>query len=234
MSEVKASGTVTFKIDVPHTLLESGSRGEKPLLVYLHGFGQNSSRFRALTGGLESLEAYHLYIDGPYPIYDRTGRRNVPDWGRAWYLYDGGQQQFKRSMERSTGFIQDTVERLRPQIEARKVAVVGYSMGGYLAGYLALSRPGLVDELVVAGGRIKTEWFADSGNSFDHLTVLALHGSEDQSVQAERQRESCQELEKMGADVTFQTIDAGHKLTGAYIEQIAIWLEGRGYKVGEA
>ena len=227
--EVLISGKTSFKIEVPYKLIETGTKGEKPLIVYLHGYKQNLQYFEKKVERLLEVEAYHLFIQGPYPIYDEERRREVDRWGRAWYLYDGRQDQFIKSMEISAEFIQDLIDQLIPQISVSKIAIVGYSMGGYLAGYFALSRPKYITDLLVIGGRIKTEHFMDQ--SYAGLNVLALHGSDDESVAAQRENESCRDLEKLGAAVTFRQIHATHRLSSAYIDKIWEWFQDQEYKI---
>ena len=161
MEDVLLSGKTSFKIEVPYKLIEVGSKKKKPLIVYLHGYRQNITRFQEKVSKMLNVEAYHLFIQGPYPIYDESRKRKVEDWGRAWYLYDGEQDQFIRSLELSSEFVQEVTEGLLKHIDVSRLAVIGYSMGGYLAGYFALSRWKHVNELVVIGGRIKTEVFRD-------------------------------------------------------------------------
>lgn len=227
--EVLMSGKTPFRLDVPYTLIESGGKGEKPLIVYLHGFGQNVKIFRRKMDALLDLRAYHLFVQGPYPLYDESRKRKVRDWGRSWYLYDGDPQQFVRSLELSSEFIQEVIDKMIELVEVNRLAVVGYSMGGYQAGYFALSRWKHVNDLVVVGGRIKTEVFRERQGSYDHLNVLALHGSADESVKADPQRESAAELEEWGAKVDFREIDRGHELDAAYVEEIRKWLSDSGY-----
>lgn len=72
MKEVLISGKASFKIEVPYKLYETGEKGKKPLIVYLHGFNQNIDRFEKIVNPLTELRAYHLFIQAPYPIYDET------------------------------------------------------------------------------------------------------------------------------------------------------------------
>lgn len=111
-----------------------------------------------------------------------------------------------------------------------RTALVGYSMGGYLAGYFALSRRKLIDDLVVIGSRIKTEVFEEQSGSYDHLNVLALHGRSDSSVKSKPQRQSCNRLAKWGANVTFKELEEGHRLTPTYLEETKNWFLGCGYE----
>lgn len=229
MQEILLSGKTSFKIEVPYKLLGTGQADEKPLIVYLHGFDQNIKQFQDLVEDLLSLEAYHLFIQGPYPIYDRRRKKKVEDWGRAWYLYDGKQDQFVNSLEISAEFIQEVIDKILKQITVSRIAVFGYSMGGYQAGYFALSRWKHVNDMVVIGGRIKTEVFEDEEGSYDHLNVLALHGSRDESVKSEPQKESCEQLSRWGANISFDEVDETHSLNSLFIDKTRKWFVSLGY-----
>lgn len=229
MREVLISGKTSFKIEVPYKLIETGEGEEKPLIVYLHGFNQNIAQFQKLVDDLVDLNAYHLFIQGPYPIYNRRHTKKVKDWGRSWYLYDGEQDQFIKSLELASEFIQEVIDSILEHISVSRLAVFGYSMGGYLAGYFGLSRWKHVNELVVVGGRIKTEVFEDRKGSYDHMNVLALHGTKDKSVESSPQKECCKELGEWGANVLFKELDASHSLSSLFIKETRDWLYSLGY-----
>src|SRR5699024_10596575 len=144
------------------------------------GYGQNAIRFKKKVSSLLDIEAWHLFLQGPYIIYDRKHAREVSEWGRAWYLYDGGQTQFRRSLEKSACWIQEIIEKTCIKIRKNKTILIGYSMGAYQTGYFALSRPQYVDDMIVVGGRIKTEYFPQK--TYPDLNVLVLHGVDDRTV----------------------------------------------------
>ena len=231
MKNILQTGHTTFNIEVPYKLIETGEPSqEKPLGVYLHGFNQNMEQFEKLVTRMLDLKAYHLFVQGPYPIYDRSRKKKVEDWGRSWYLYDGEQEQFVKSLESASDFLEQLIEDISQHVSASRKAVFGYSMGGYLAGYFALSRPKLVDELMVVGARIKTEVFKERESSYEGMHVLALHGLADQSVKSEPQQKSCKQLSEWGADVTFKEIDRSHKLDNIYLLETQKWLKSLDYK----
>jgi predicted esterase len=229
MKEVLISGKASFKIEVPYKLYETGEKGKKPLIVYLHGFNQNIDRFEKIVNPLTELRAYHLFIQAPYPIYDETRTKKVEDWGRSWYLYDGEQQQFVRSMELSSEFIQEIIDGLLPNIEVNRLCLFGYSMGGYLAGYFMLSRWKHVNEAIIIGARIKTEVFTDRLQEAKHINILALHGSGDKSVFPEPQQKEIEKLKKGGFNAQFKSIEAQHKLSQQFIAESEFWLKENGY-----
>lgn len=222
MPKILKKETQPFNIDIPYELIEVGSFGKKPLFIYLHGYKQNIAIFKKRVKSLLATEAYHLFLQGPYIVYDEKHQRKVSEWGRAWYLYDGRQKQFRSSLEKSAGYIQAVLDSVQSDIESNNTMLLGYSMGGYLAGYFALSRPKYIEDLVVIGGRIKTEYF--SKKTYPDLNVLALHGAKDRSVNIQTVKKSAKELENMGANVSFYQLEEGHRLSVPYITKVKEWL----------
>ena len=230
MKEVLISGKASFKIEVPYKFYETGATNEnKPLIVYLHGYNQNIERFEGYVESLFDIKAYHLFIQAPYPIFDETRTKKVEDWGRSWYLFDGEQQQFVKSLELSSEFIQEIVDGLLPNIKVNRICLFGYSMGGYLAGYFMLSRWKHVNEAVIIGARIKTEVFENKINEANHINVLALHGKGDTNVYPEPQKKEIEKLKKEGFKAEFKLIDAKHKLIQPFIDETLLWLKKIGY-----
>ncbi|HKJ33265.1 MAG TPA: hypothetical protein VKA34_15625 [Balneolales bacterium] len=228
--EVLLSGKTSFKYEVPYKLYDKGKQEAKPLILYLHGFGQNIEMFEKLTQPIQNVNAYHLFIQGPY-IDLRTGQNGKP-WGYSWYPYNGDQVNFAKSLEYTSEFIQEVVDGLLPHINVNKMLVFGYSMGGYQAGYFGLSRWKHVNDIIVVGCRIKTELFESGWEHRKHIRLLALHGLKDQSVKPEPQQKEIEFLKSKGLKVEFQGIPQKHKLTKEHFEYIMKWLKKTGYQIG--
>jgi len=231
MSEVLISGKHSFKTEVPYKIIETGRKEPKPLILYLHGFNQNIGRFENDCSRLtKSVAAYHLFIQGPYPIYDRSRSKNVSEWGRAWYLYDGNRGQFIKSLEVTSQFLQDIVDQLLPHIQVTRMCVTGYSMGGYLAGYFAFTRWKHINDLIAIGCRLKTEILNEKWDHLKHMHILAIHGKGDTSVSAENQLKEIDYLKNYDIDAELKMLDEGHRLSDSYIEEVIVWLNQKGYK----
>jgi len=230
--DVLVSGKTSFKIEVPYKLIETGQKGsQKPLILYLHGYGDNISAFENKCEPFLEITAYHLFIQGPYPIYDHSGKKSASEWGRAWYLYDGRKKQFIKSLEITSEFIQEVVDNLRQFINVNRMCVLGYSMGGYLAGYFALTRWKHIHDLIVIGGRIKTEIVNDSDwKNLKHLDVLALHGLRDDKVYYKNQQADIDNLLAHGISSKIDLVDKGHKLDEIYLTKSKTWLIDKGYQ----
>jgi predicted esterase len=226
--DVLVSGKTSFKIEVPYTLFETGEKGPKPLIVYLHGRGQYLDLFKKKTEALHELSAYHLYIQGPYPeLTHTTDREKI---GYSWYIYNGKQGSFVKSLEYTAEFIQEIIDGVVPFIKVTRLCMIGYSMGGYQAGYFALSRWKHTNELIVIGGRIKTELVTENGwQNLQHMNVLALHGADDEQVLGEPQRLSIETMKHQGVSADFETTPGGHALTPESLASAGRWLKKMGY-----
>ncbi len=231
--DVLISGKTSFKIEVPYKLIETGDKGRsKPLILYLHGYGENLKKFEEVCKPFLRFEAYHLFIQGPYPIYDKTRSKTVSKWGRAWYLYDGKKKQFIKSLEISSEFIQEIVDNLVKFINVSKMCVIGYSMGGYLAGYFALTRWKHVKDLIVVSCRIKTEVVSEvNWQNLKHIKIIALHGDNDKIVSFLPQKIEIDKLNKLGVESTFRLLNTDHAFSDIYIDEINDWLEKKNYSV---
>lgn len=216
-------------MEVPYRLYEHGEAGPKPLIVYLHGFGQDINRFEKQTKDLHVLKAYHLYIQGPYPdnrTLDREDKR-----GYAWYLYGGKQGSFEKSLEYSSEFIQGVIDSLIPFLKITRCAVVGYSMGAYQAGFFGFTRWKHTNELIMIGGRFMENLFEDRNwDKRKHLNILAVHGRNDDIVRYEAQEQSILKAQEKGLNAQIVGLAKDHKLSKPYLNEIVTWLISQGYE----
>lgn len=223
------SGKTTFKMEVPYRIYEQGEPGPKPLIVYLHGFGQDIKVFEQQTKALHDLKAYHLYIQGPYA--DNRGIEREEKRGYGWYLYSGKQGSFEKSLEYTSEFIQGVIDSLIPFLKITRCAVIGYSMGAYQAGYFGFTRWKHTNELVMIGGRFKVEFFKERNwEKRKHLNILAVHGTKDEVVDPNEQKASIDVASKKGLNAEYVSVNAGHKLNRAYFTTVKRWLADKGYE----
>jgi predicted esterase len=227
--DVLISGKTSFKVEVPYKLIETGPKGEKPLIVYLHGKGQNVPIFERQVKSLMQINAYHLFIQGPYADFELT--KSHEKWGYSWYLYNGRQGSFVKSLEYTAEFIQEIVDHVIKFIQVSRICVLGYSMGGYMAGYFGTSRWKHTNELIVINGRIKTELLSTKWSSLKHQRVLAIHGLNDEVVSADSQKQHIQKMVDKHVNATFVGVNDGHKLSVTMLKKAFNWLLDQGYTV---
>lgn len=183
-----------------------------PLLVALHGFGDTAARLEERLPALAGAPFAVLYPDGPFPVEIR--REHEPTRvGASWYQYTGDQDAFRTSLR----FVADHLERLVRHVAAAhpvdpgRIALLGYSQGGYVAGTMALWRPDRYLGLVAIGTRLKLEVVDDVRVASD-LPVLVVHGKRDRAIPFERQMEMVTALRAGGVQVEVHAHEGGHGL----------------------
>lgn len=225
--DVLLSGKTSFKVEVPYKLIETGIKGEKPLIVYLHGRGQNIPVMERLVKPMMQLNAYHLFIQGPYADFEMT--KPLEKWGYSWYLYNGRQGSFIKSLEYTAEFIQEIIDHVIKFIKVSRLCVFGYSQGGYMAGYFGTSRWKHTNELIVVNGRIKAELLSKKWDKLSHQNILAIHSRDDTVVSAQSQLESIEKLKSHNVNARLQLVPGDHMLRSTHIKKSVDWLISIGY-----
>jgi predicted esterase len=225
--DVLVSGKTSFKIEVPYLLAETGPKGPKPILVYLHGKGETIDAFQASTTGFHELNAYHLYIQGPYA--DKTVTKSRERIGYAWHLYNHKQGSLVKSLEYTAEFIQEVIDGVRPFLKITRLCLVGYSMGGSQAAYFAFTRWKHTNELIAIGARLDAGILNIGSSHVGHIGILGVHGEQDEVVEAPSQADAIQAMAAAGLDARLQTVPGGHNLSDDAIRASLAWLATRGY-----
>ena len=227
------TGSVPFRRPVFYKIFGKHQQTEKkPLIVYLHGFGDNMDSFaKTCSDIIEAVDAYHLFLQGPYLIYDRKRKKPLSEWGHYWYHYDGDQDTFLRSLEHTSAFIAHSLDQMKSDLKVTRVCLVGFSMGGYMAGAFSFSYMKYVNELIVAGCRLKSEILPNKIETVRHLSVLAMHGLHDEVVDYKPQQREIEELSSLGIDCHFQLFEEKHIFSCNMRELVCNWLSIKGYQV---
>jgi len=195
-------GTAAFAAEVPYRL-HVPERCDGSLVVALHGMGQSAASFEEEALACAPDGAAVLVPQGPY-AYEMRRREGPPRQGNAWYVFTGDSAEFVASMARTEDWLRALVgtvlldapdEALRP--ERARVALLGFSQGGYLAGFVGVRNPERFRAVVVAAGRIKDEVLMDEAPRAAAAGLRVLDAS------AER-------LAAAGVAVEFRTYPAAH------------------------
>jgi predicted esterase len=181
-----------------------------PLLVGLHGFGERGPRLAEHLGALDGAPYARLFPDAPFPVEvkEAAGSRV----GASWYQYTGDQPAFLRALAFSESYLEEaiaTAARGRP-LDLGRVALLGYSQGGYLAGVAALRNRTRFRALVGVACRVKVEALAAELEGARGYPVLLIHGVRDRHTPLDRQREAHAALLRAGVDATLHVHEGGH------------------------
>ncbi len=201
--------TVGYDLDVP-VRVHCPDDPDGSLLIALHGVGMSTRGFLREAAPCAPERAIVVYPEAPLPFEMR--RESGMRQGSSWYVYTGDNDAFRESITRAEEFILRVLDRALVETGAdpKRVALLGFSQGGYLAGWLGLRNASRFERLVVAGGRIKHEALDAAARAAGDLRVLCVHGADDAGVGCDAARESADSVAALGVEMTFRDYPGGH------------------------
>ena len=225
-----SSEQASFTREVPYLLRvpeSSEDPSPAPLVIGLHGMGMSARSFsRRLAPLLESPWAL-LAPQGPYPFEMR--RPDKMRIGHAWYTYRGDEEEWFESMLVTERYLLELIDGVtsRPDIDASRVFLIGFSQGCYLGYFLALRNAARFAGLVSVGGRLKRRFLEPSFAAARDLPVLILHGSRDPSVPLEFAERSRDALTAHQIEATLVQTDSEHDLAPEQVCVAHDWIAER-------
>lgn len=222
--------SIEFRADgspaVPAALLLPDSTTPAPGILLIHGYSSRKEHMSESVGrALLARGAGSLAIDLPL-----HGTRRDPVQSQAL----GNPMELLRQWRLAIQETQLGVRYLqaRPEIDSGRLAVVGYSLGSYLASLLMAKEPALRALVIAAGGDLpaRTPFAAVARTVADPIRairklngrpLLMVHGRRDRTVtpdQAERL------FAAAGEPKEIRWWDAGHYLPEAAIGGAVDWL----------
>jgi phospholipase/carboxylesterase len=202
-----------FTHEVPVHLHRPDGGGDGSLLVALHGMGQSAEFFAKEALPCAPAGASVLIPQAPLPL-ELRGAAGIRQ-GNGWYIYNTGETEtFLASMRQAEDWVLRQVEFVVADhgFDGKRVSLLGFSQGGYLAGWMGVRHAARFRRLVVAGGRVKHEKLEDDARraAATPLRVLAVHGSRDEGVKPDAARTSVEALAALGVPAEFRVYDCGH------------------------
>ena len=202
-----------------------------PLLTALHGQGMSAERFRRVLRHLPATDHARLFPEGPY-VFEMRDPPPIRA-GHGWYIYLGDSDAFRRELERTEEHLLATLDQIESQYgttDRSRSVLLGFSQGGYLAGFVGLRHPERFGGVVISAARLKHEFLtnelARGGSSLP--AVLLLHSPDDPATAFERAEESRDRLAEAGVDVELFAHEGGHRLPPPALTRVHEWLEERG------
>jgi phospholipase/carboxylesterase len=201
----------------------SPSSGPAPLLLLLHGRGDNEAGLLGLAGEL----------DGRFLCVSARAPHEIARGAFVWYhlQFDprdplAPNEEAMASLALLATFIDELVEAYG--VDARRVFVMGFSQGAIMGLGLALAHPEKLSGLVAMSGRILPEAPARAeAERLRGFPIFIAHGIYDEVLPIELGRSARETLSAFPVSLDYREYPMGHEIGEESLGDISAWLSAR-------
>jgi phospholipase/carboxylesterase len=218
-------------VELIHTIYEPSGAGPHPTILTLHGRGANAFDLLGLAPYLCNGKFLMICPQGPLETPIGPGA-----FGYAWYpMSMGGLPDISAilsSRKKLQEFLDECLNRY--PIDAKKLAVLGFSQGGVMAYSLVLSNPERFAGLAVLSSWLPKELIPELSirEAVQSLPTIVQHGSQDQMIEVQRAQDSVEQLRALRVPLTYREYDMGHEITPRGLTELSAWLDETVMKTG--
>jgi phospholipase/carboxylesterase len=211
-------------VNLIHTIYQPPGDGPYPTILTLHGRGANAFDLLGLAPYL--CGGQFLIICPQAPLETPIGPDQV---GYAWYAGSKGGAPDTDGMLASQQALQLFLDDCLKQypIDAKRLAVLGFSQGGVMAYSLALTDPKRFAGLAALSTWLPRELTPrlKISDAVQSLPTLVQHGTQDPQIEVDRARDSVARLHELKVPLTFKEYEMGHEIRPKGLYDLSAWLE---------
>lgn len=213
-------------MDFIHAVWTPAGDGPHPTLIALHGHGAHCQDLAPLA---PMLAGGQLQVICPQAEFPLEGAPYSYGPMFTWMKRGANDRPLDGELERVAGslsaFIDEACERYN--VDAERLALMGFSQGGFLAYRLALSQPHRWQ-----GAAMLSTWLSDEAADDVHpdaadLPLLVQHGTNDPLVGVDRGRNSRDQLQAMRMNLDYREYPMQHEIGRQSMHDLSVWLTDR-------
>ena len=203
--------------------------GDNPIgsVIWLHGLGADGHDFEPIVPEL------HLPADLPLRfVFPHAPMRPVTINGgmvmRAWYdivSLDAEGRADAAGVHESTAILEELIAREKTRgIDADKIVIAGFSMGGAIAINTALHTQEKLAGMMALSTYLPLPGEIDDANGHRDLPVFMAHGSFDPMLPMQWGEFSAEKLKEAGFAIEWHDYPMAHAVCPEEIRDISAWL----------
>jgi phospholipase/carboxylesterase len=205
-----------------------GGAGPFPTVILLHGWGANAHDLLGLAPMIHDGGALVLCPQGPVAVPIGGGHS-----GYGWFPLVPGVPPDPEAFFHGAKLLREFVEQCRERypMDPQATVVGGFSQGGAMAFYLALSDPVRYAGLAALSTYLPSILIEQLPRlpEQEGLPVLVIHGTADPAVDVERAREAREALRAFKVNLMYREFDMGHEIRPEALRVVIRWLEDRAW-----
>lgn len=210
---------------LPYKIRPSILQKDAPLLVLLHGYGDNVDNFFNVGSPFDA----RLLVVGIKAPQDYGNNRN------GWYSIDFSTPELKGKIdeaELARSQILATIDELliKHSVNSKQVYLLGFSQGTIMSLNIALTSPEKIKGALLFSGKLMKDLktpIADK-TALANLQIFLTHGTQDEVLLIGEGRNINEQLKKLGIkDLTYSEFEGPHTIPTELLKEATQWLKIR-------
>ena len=209
-----------------HAAWTPAGNGPYPTLIALHGHGAHCQDLAPLAPMLANGQ---LQVICPQAEFRLEGAPYSYAPMFTWMRRGANDRPIDGELERVAGALSNFIDQIcdRYDVDTERMALMGFSQGGFLAYRLALSEPHRW-----RGAAMLSTWLSDEAADDVHadaadLPLLVQHGTNDPLVEIDRGRNSRDRLQAMRMSLDYREYPMQHEIGRDSMHDLSVWLTDR-------
>ena len=209
-----------------HAVWTPAGNGPYPTLIALHGHGAHCQDLAPMAPMLANGQ---LQVICPQAEFRLEGAPYSYAPMFTWMRRGANDRPIDGELERVAGALSKFIDQIcdRYDVDTERMALMGFSQGGFLAYRLALSEPHRW-----RGAAMLSTWLSDEAADDVHadaadLPLLVQHGTNDPLVEIDRGRNSRDRLQAMRMSLDYREYPMQHEIGRDSMHDLSVWLTDR-------
>jgi predicted esterase len=190
-----------------------------PLVVTLHGFGENPETMLHLTARLFDSPPILAALQGPYQFFRGPKNREV---GYGWITSRNPAESIRLHRDMVLQVLDEAGQQFGIPPDRRLLA--GFSQAVALNYRLAATCPGAVRGVIAICGGLPGDWDEDAYPTVG-ASVLHIARRDDEYYPSNVTENYAERLRRRAADVEFHLLDGGHRIPSDGNKLVGPWMQ---------
>ncbi len=210
-------------MDFVHAAWTPAGNGPHPTLIALHGHGAHCQDLAPLAPMLANGQ---LQVICPQAEFRLEGAPYAYAPMFTWMRRGPNDRPLDGELERVAGALSSFIDQAceRYDVDTDRLALMGFSQGGFLAYRLALSEPHRWQAAAMLSTWLSDEAADDVHPDAADLPLLVQHGTNDPLVEIDRGRTSRDRLQAMRMNLDYREYPMQHEIGQQSMHDLSAWL----------
>ena len=216
--------------DIQYKTFAANPENVTKIIVCLHGLGASAEDFIPFAKMINNIDTLFIFPQAPNQPISINAGISIP----AWYdIYGIGpdRPEDNTGIKKSAQQLADLINKLKSEYPKLPIKLIGFSQGGALALYTAITNPQLCEDILglstylpLSKELISSNLNKQNNQNSHKLNIQLMHGTNDTTIDIKYAQQSQEVLKQLGYDAPLSKYQMGHEICPEQLHAITQWI----------